>query len=269
MEEVKSIFNNTASIEIDTFTLITRPSGDFIPADLLGSSILTNFLDISGPLPTGMYPPITRIEIDPNAFRSSEKTLQFLEMMYFDTRRLRFDFLAGFQNISFLSVYHLSNLDKSIPTLPELPSLEHLNFYRVNGLKELFESGNVNSLMSNLSSLTAINSSLDGETVANLLDWILPSSRLTLRYVDFGRNEIEWISSQFSSFLRLDDINIPYNRVDMVIRNNSIFVPEARSGAHIDIFESRVAIVEPGAFQGKLSLSSNMRNEFNRYYKPF
>lgn len=102
-----------------------------------------------------------------------------------------------------------------------------------------------------LASFSAIDSSLDGKAVASLLDWILSSSRLTLRQVNFQQNSIESVPSQLSSFLRLDDINVSYNDMDMTIGNNSIFVSGARSGTFIDLSHSRAVLVESGAFQGK------------------
>ncbi len=145
LEEVKSMFNNLSPIFIYQLILNIRNPSDFIPADIFGSSRVTWLKIIDSSLED---PTLSLIEIDPNAFRSSNQSLNALEMSHLDHSRLNFIFLTGFGGISELRIMDSINLEKSIPTLPvELPSLTQLHFTNTSGLKEAFQSGrNIESL---------------------------------------------------------------------------------------------------------------------------
>ncbi len=252
MEEVKSMFSSLAPIYIRQLVLNIRNPGDFIPADLLGSSRVTLLVIITD---ASLDDPntLSLIKIDPNAFRSSNQSLLTLEMSNFDHSRLNFNFLTDFGGISELRIKSSTNLDKSIPTLPaELPSLTQLHFTNTSGLKEAFQTaGNFESLKCNgLTFFNVEDSFIDTNSMGNLLEWILPSSNLTLVSLYFGKNEIESIPNQVSSFKGIQDLNIQYNRVDMTIGNNSIFIIYKLRDCYIQLVETRITSVESGAFQG-------------------
>ena len=125
MEEIKIVFSRISPpIEIDYLTLYIRPPpGDSIPADLLGQSRVRGELEIIGQYD---LPPLLRV--DPNAFRSSSDSLQSISFSRLDSRLLDFGFLSGFRNLSELSISVVTNLYRSLPTLPALPALTTLYF---------------------------------------------------------------------------------------------------------------------------------------------
>lgn len=145
MEEVKAVFNRTIP-PIDIFQLslfIVPPSGDFVPADLLGQS-RTDQLYFYGPLDS----PYPLLSVDPNAFRSSINTLQYIYMLRLNASQLNFDFLVNFEQVNALEFNYITNLDGSISTLPAMPTLRSLSFFFSTGLNEAFQSNNNATLKS-------------------------------------------------------------------------------------------------------------------------
>lgn len=72
MEQIKYVFSNISPIDIDELTLDVPTSGDSIPVDLLGESRVINKMSIRGQYERPL------LTVDPNAFRSSNNTLQHL-----------------------------------------------------------------------------------------------------------------------------------------------------------------------------------------------
>ena len=85
MEEVKAVFSSlTSPIEMFRITLYVQSPGDTIPADILGRSITTFYLTIIG---NSDFPTVS---VDPNAFRSSRLTVEYVELKKLDMSQLDF-----------------------------------------------------------------------------------------------------------------------------------------------------------------------------------
>jgi len=244
MEDIKSVFTNlTSPISIYQLNLYIQDSGDSIPADLLGQSQVINALSLQRRPFGTTYLPLT---IDPNAFRSSKTSLQSIEMKYLDASLLNLNFLEGFQNLRELEFNFDINLDQTVRTFPALPSLTVLSFYNSTGLNNAFQSGALQSR--GLTTLGTFNCDLVDDGMAQLLNWILPSSTLTLEELSIGSNRFGTIPRQIGSFDKLKTISIDDNIVDLAIPRNSFNIGDGNNS--ISISSSRVVNVESGAFQG-------------------
>jgi len=224
--------------------LYVSRSDPSIPADLFGQSQIDG-MSIYG---NGEFNPF--LTVDPNAFRSSNNTLETLDMWWFDTVGLEFKFLTGFKKIYDLEFFYVNNLN---PNLPALPALTRLVFTS-SDLNEAFQSdsGILESEIG-LSTLYALNCDLDENSLTKMLGWVLPSSNQTLKYLNINGNRLESIPSQLSSFQTLQSINVYSNQVELVIPKDSFYIPGGFTST-INLQSSRVIHVDSNAFNGRNEL---------------
>ena len=260
MEEVKAVFNSlTTPIEIHSIGLYIQRSGDTIPADVLGRSPVTSYIGIIG---KNNFP---SVRVDPDAFRSSRFTVEKIEFQKLDVSQVDFRFLAGSTQIDQLNFFGVSNIHRSLPTIPDLPSLRQLRMYVATGLNQEWQNGSV-FYPGGLVSLTAFECGLDDFGVGQLLDWLIPNSAATLRSLSFEANQISSISSKFNSFQSLYSIYIQENKADLTVKNNS-FYASINQQMIIDLSGSQVIRVEPNSFIGIfLSFIFNAIIIFKLYY---
>jgi len=134
MEAIKSVFGQTEAIDIRDITIQLIEGNNFIPADLLGQSRITDYLLIDGWRDA-------LLTIDPDALRSSMDTLQILHLRYLDMTELDFSFLSGFGDQFYSIDFHYQdNLENSLlpTTLPYLPGLTQLSFTCCSDVNKLF-----------------------------------------------------------------------------------------------------------------------------------
>lgn len=124
LADVAAAFRTKPALDVSELYLYIRSEGDSIPADLLGQSRLTGKLEIEGSSKS-------LLTVDSNAFRSSRNSsLSDVDLYNLDASRMDFEFLNNdFYNLSYLYFNGLSNLDKSLLTLPNLTALTSLYFY--------------------------------------------------------------------------------------------------------------------------------------------
>ena len=147
MADVATVFQTKPALNIRYLSLVIRPEGDFVPADILGQSrffappqdygcflMIDSYSASSKPLLT----------IDPNAFRSSKNVdggLYQFELYDIDTSRLDFQFLSDMgNNLTKLDFRKLVNFGRSLPTLPFLPALKSIYFDSLININEVFSS---------------------------------------------------------------------------------------------------------------------------------
>lgn len=257
MEEIKLFFSSLATpLDIEDLSLLFKPSDFFIPVDFLGESNVTS-LSIVG---SGNVGSLTSLIVDPNAFRSSKNTLQYFSLMYCNTDKLDLQFLKGFQSLHHMLFWQLSNLHRSLPTLPTLPSLNGLAIWFSTGLNETWQSTDNIVLQSGvgLKDLLIFDCELNGDSLAQILDWIMPSSVKTLSSLHITFNKIDFTPWQLSSFRGLKKTQLTHNKVDLVLPKNSFYLQDKDMGflvtdkPHIDLSNSRIVEIEPGAFQGNI-----------------
>lgn len=249
MDEVKAVFSRTAPIDILYLYLYVRPTGDYIPADLLGGSTVSYHLELNSN--SNLNYPL--LEVDPNAFRSSKDTLMLFDMWNLDISLLDLSFLADFQKVSSLNFDSIAHLGLSLPTIPSLPALRGLYIYHSTGLDEISQAGENHLKGNGLEEFFVQSSDLDANVIAQLLDWILLNSAQSLKSAFIDNNRMESIPPQLSSFQKLDAIYIRNNNEDLTIPNNSFFViANSTNYVYMDLSSSRVVRVESAAFQGNL-----------------
>lgn len=166
-----------------------------------------------------------------------------------DMSRLDFFFMEGFQNVYLLWFAEDINLNRCLPTLPFLPALTDLYFASSSGLNEtslLLED----TQLSGLTNFWAYSCNLDEETADQLLLWMLPSSKQTMKYLNIGSNKFTSLPSHLADFQSLENIDVSFNRVNLDIGNNSFFTPGDGTRTKINLYVSRVIHIEAGAFQG-------------------
>ena len=252
IDEVKAVFEKTVPFEMEIFTLIIPSSATaFIPSAIIGSNKVMQ-LKIQGD--DTLNPFYTAVDIDPNAFSGAESLLGGLSMYYLDLSRFNFNFLNGFGGFYELRIEKSTNLE-SILTLPELYALRNIFIIATTGLKETFQSpiNPADSLKCNgLNFLRVEDSLLDRNSMSNLLEWVLPSSRSTLVSLYFGSNEIETFPNQVSSFEKLQDIYTQYNRVNMTMGTNSMNITYQGRDCYLQMVSTGIVSIESGAFQGNI-----------------
>ena len=244
MEEVKAVFSSfTASLQIFRITLYVQSPGDTIPADILGRSLTTFYLTIIGNI---NFPSIS---IDPEAFRSSRLTIESVEFQKLDMSQVDFQFLAGGIRVHSLSLLRLSNIQRSLPTIPALPGLALIQIYLSTGLNQEWQNnnGSTSLLPNGLTNFYAAECGLDDGGMGQLLDWLMPNSAATLRILLFNGNKISSIPRQISSFQQLYSVKIFRNIVDLTVPSNSF---NGTINQEIGLGLSRVVRVEPNAFIG-------------------
>jgi len=249
MDQIKQIFSNS-QIDICFFSIYLNES-DSIPADLLGSNPIKSIDGFKSGLTiygasygASSY---ASLSVDSNAFRSSKDTLQNFEAEYLDTELMDFTFLTGFQKIRKVELNNVLGIDQSLRTLPALPTMDSLYIYNATNLNEVFQTVGNPLQVDGLKLLWAYGTGLDAKSLANLLNWLAPSSVESLREIKISSNNIETIPSQLRNFSHLQTIDISNNKVAMTILASSFIVPRYTT---MTLAYSRVVEVEAGAFQG-------------------
>jgi len=239
-------------ITMNQLDLYIQLSGDSIPEDLLGQSIVAGGLRLYGPSDDNSSYPL--LQVDLNAFTSSSDTLQSVLVQKIDTNLLDFEFLVEFSNVSTFQFLNTSNLQKSVPTIPvDLPTLSQLYFGYSAGLNEVFQTGNIQPLKgSNLTRLWVTDCQLNENGLANLLNWVLPSSIQTLWYLTLDNNNLEYIPQEMSLLKAMRSISLKLNNADLTISNNSVFMPGYDTYTELLLSSSRITSIESGAFQGTI-----------------
>jgi len=261
MEELQELFSSIPPFEMKSLFLVIQPSGDFIPADVLDKSRVTDHLNFVGQISSiGMDKsdePYPILKVDPNAFRNSDTIGGTIFFNSLDLSQTDFSFLKGIQKtVKELSFVKVTNLDKSLHTLPAMPALTTLSITSSTGLKEAFKANENMALSGNgLVYFRAGSCDLDTEGLSHVLDWILPSSAKTLRSLEIDGNRLDTIPSQVSSFKRLSNVNVRENKEPLILKTNSINLPAGNkedTGSIIYFTKSSLVHIESGAFRGKI-----------------
>lgn len=254
MDEVKATFNNlTTPFDIQWLDIVPQPPGDFIPADLLGQSRVRYSISFGSSGFQFKYP---FLSVDPLAFRSSSINNTNSKAVYFynlNMDQLDLKFLdTSFQNLSSLNFNNVSNMNRSLPTLPPLPDLAYVSFDKLpdDGLVEGIKAGNGTVLVTNkLTGISVSNCRIDDDGMSLFLDWVSPSASQTLERLGVYQNNLTTIPWQLSSFVKLESFELYNNRVDLTIQSNA-FIVQPQGLRRIDLQQSRVVVVEDGAFRG-------------------
>jgi len=146
--------------------------------------------------------------------------------------------------------YHglLSNIQRSLPTIPALPMLALIQIYFSTGLNQEWQNNRSAAFLPNgLTSFYAAECGLDDGGMSQLLDWLIPNSAATLKILLFDGNRISSIPRQKRSFQQLSSVKIFRNIVELTVPSNSF---NGTVNKEISLGSTQVVRVEPNAFLG-------------------
>ncbi len=251
MEDVKALFSRIAPFDIEQLYLYIQHSGDSVPADLLSQSRVKSLLILDGVKIDNS--PVPLLTVDPTAFRSSKDTLESFRMSHLNTTKIDFGFFNEIPKIKEIDFFKITDIEKSFHTLPPMPSLSKLTFYSMNGLKDVLKPGNLFLQGGGLNDLLIYNCDFDENDVDVVLNWALPSSSQTLRFIDIAFNRIEFIPRQVKAFQNLETLNVKQNSGNLSLPKDSIYMIPRLDNGVVQIEDSPIVFLESGAFQGKYS----------------
>ena len=234
-----------ANITVQNIKIAIVDSDQFIPANLLAEYKVQNEI-----LLKGVKKENQKIEIDPEAFRSSRNDTSIVEFNSFDLTGVKFSFLIGFQNLKHLSFLHISNIQSANwTTLPTLPSLKHLYIKYSTGLEHWFEFPN---LKYGFSELYLIGNSMTDIVMSRTLEWVLKNSADTLLILDIEGNAITKVPLQIGSFQNIEDIYLDQNPFPPIIRSGTFDLIFSRllSVTFFSLDSADIEDIEPEVFEG-------------------
>jgi len=164
-----------------------------------------------------------------------------------------FSFIEGFDQLEKLKFQYNINVVRTFTTLPSsLPALNEVTCYYSSGLNGEWQSTN-NAILQSRVGLTKIDffrCDLNDRGMAQFIDWVLPSSNESLKtFTIYQDAQVSSIPQQLSSFKSITDFQLAFNRVDLTLTSNSIFISGINS-SKVDLEQSNVILVESDAFKG-------------------
>ncbi|KAI9554339.1 hypothetical protein GHT06_019611 [Daphnia sinensis] len=259
--DVWKVFNRTKVRHIywlDLLSLATESeSSDIIkiPADLLNGKsvdrIAINCTSIVGPL---------RLEIHPDAFRSSLHHIGHFEVAGCDLSRLGFEFLANSTRLISLSITRSINF-RGFPPMAFLARLRSLRIY------ECLDFQHWNQIADRLPLLESLfldGTQLGDRPVNKLVNSITssPTGNETLQQLSLWENRLTRIPDGVSSFKKLSYVNFFGNAIRTIPKGSLAFSPDVRV-AFLILSKNALTDIEPGAFQGDFS-EALVYLDFNR-----
>lgn len=248
--EVQRVFRQTNLPALSSINLIARRYIDtFIPEDVLVNK-RTIELIIEYPIDSILNS--SKLQVHPNAFRSTKNFTKTFILDFIDCTLLDFDFLSGFMKLTTLTIANIINIEYCLSTLPSLPSLITLNIQYssvvneiahfpklVNGLKKFSFYGNENFQKT----------ILNDETADRMMNWLLLSSAKTLEELTITENKrITKVPHQISSFPSLRKLWLSNNSISIIKTGEFTFSSPV---SVLNIWGNGIKEIEPGAFQGK------------------
>ena len=144
----------------------------------------------------------TRLEIHPEAFRSSRNSSKEAHILSIDMSSLNFSFLTGFEQLTNLFIWNAVNAHVS-----GLPLLQKLNELRISHSSGLNEWTHFPPSINALSGLILQHNGLVDEAVYRVLEWIVTGpSKDTLQWLYLSGNSLTRIPPQIKLFSKLCDI---------------------------------------------------------------
>ena len=252
LQEVKRIFSLPSLPGIPSIKLILIPfkfTETYIPEDILGSK---RSLEITLQYPPGTFQNASlALQVDPNAFRSTQNFTRKLILDNFDCSLLDLSFLSGFEKLTDLFFANLWNVEFCFPSLPPLPRLTKLAVEFCIGMNNLYNFPKLKNGLKVVSFFGSNDTPLktyNDDTVDRIMDWLLISSANTLEEITIARmNQVTQVPRQIPSFNALRKLWLDQNNISTVNTGAFMFnVPVMM----LNIGGNRIKEIETGAFQG-------------------
>ena len=235
---------------IGTFHIILPIEENIIPDNLLGDHRVLDMIKIDC-MPMPKNHTAQTIQVNQNAFKSSQISALALRISTCRLDKLDFVFLNGFHLLESLAFYDVMNVHLAHwSTLPPLKSLKELNIVRSTGLNEWQQFP---VLINGLSKVNLGYNHILDVAMDRILFWLLinsPSAK-TLTTFNIEGNCLTRIPAQLSSF-PINKLFIRFNHKISSIRSKSFNFSHNHAIKEIYLSSNGIETIEPGAFQGGL-----------------
>lgn len=244
---MQQIFNRTLPADLYQLKLTPAPTDTAgIPNDLL---VNKRFEQIYLYCPNGQY----LMTVHPDAFLSSRDLIDWLHIYNCDLNQFNFGFMAGFDQLTSLTIRSSSNLSAADwVSLPPLPKLDLFDLYActemndwtifpllINGLEEFFIQNSRD---------------IDDQAVDRILNQlVLPTSKDTLKTLYVANNQaLRRLPAAIPRFTALHSLALFFDNFVLLPSYSLVFTAPVR---FIYLYGSYVTTIEPHAFEGKLNQS--------------
>ena len=201
LAQVSRLFRRTTPADLEDIDIFLSPCGStaIIPADLFNSHRLKNIRIFCPYLSCKIGKHF--LIVDPQAFRSSKNTTQSIHFYGWDMSRFDFQFLSGFKQITSITFYFMSKVDKA--NWASFPILESLISFSITKSTGLNEWTTFPPLAQGLGVLHLSSNEINDEAMDRILNWAIKYSSDTLITLLLVSNNLTHLPSQLSHFPKL------------------------------------------------------------------
>ena len=224
--------------------LSSEDANQTIPADLLNNHS-AKLIQIYCPSSDYFF------SLDPQAFLSSNYTMETIKFYNCDISLLDFYFLSGFEQLSGVYFSGMSNVHlANWLSFPSLPNLVDFNMYFSTGLNEWTAFPN---LARGLSALLLYSNEIQDAAMNRILNWAAKYSADTLQTLRLNDNNITKIPVQLqvaSPFTKLQILSLQTQKTEipLIPRGSFYAIPPFILAAS----SNGIANIKDGAFQGNI-----------------
>lgn len=267
-QEIRNVFSRIENKASYNFELsLSRGDSSTLPADLLFGKRAT---EITINCPTSDH----KLRIDPDAFRTSRLRTEdgTFTISGCDLSELHFDFLEGFNELLVLQFTSCNFVNSNFGQFPKLRKFAVMVFANCTGLGE--PTMQFPDLGHGLYALALSNTSLDDNSVSNILDWVSNMDDLTpssdpehkLTILTINKNRLTYIPEQIKRFQNLEQFYLTENLAELRLGTGSLsFYNKTISVSYVDLGSSQVTLIEDGAFNGMI-FSLSFYSSFSIYF---
>ena len=234
IDDIKSTFDTTSTTDLIRLVITLPSDSTSIPTNLLGNNKASD-------LSLTCVNPTSELNIEADAFRSSQTSTLSLSLRNCNLKQLDFSFLIGFGTL-----YEIIISDSTFPTtfntLPSLPSLYYLIITNCHG----FQSWG-NPDLSHVHELYLQNNLLTDDSAAEILNSIASSSNL-LATLQLSMNKLTRVPEAVHLLEKLETLNLDGNTIPIITSSSLAFVSSEIVSVRLE--DLSLTKIEVGAFQG-------------------
>ena len=231
------------------FQLLVQPNDLAIPADFLANHVAYRLTISCQALGT------QRLQVDPDAFRSSRNVTYRIAISYCDLTGFSFEFLRGFQRLTTIELNSDANVQLAHwDSLPHLIIFDQLAITFCTGLDELPIVLRDFTSKDGFSRIVLSGNEIGDEAMDKILQQRGLNSPSTSLILDLGNNALTRIPPSLASFKNLDQLHLDHNPIKIIPAG---LINPVRL---LDMFYCDVEFIEPGALKGLNIFAYNICN---------
>lgn len=245
-EDIYEAFHDPTvnATDIYGFTYLVRDLDELsLPADLLGEHRITGLLSIRWWSSNAEVP----LVVDIDAFNSSAESLHSLSIQGFNARRLDWEFMNGFANLSTLTIYDMSKMESFSSQQTLTSPLGSITVRGCSGLTGFPE------MLPNVTRVDVSDNGLDDKAASTILRRLFVVNN-TLSELDMSNQPLTAIPEELKAFNALKFVNFKWTNVTYLPTASFVSPFYFQS---LSLEQSNVTYVESGAFQGKWRSSAS------------